>query len=164
MGQWKFVRVTKVSRFLAIVSLVFLLWAGMSFAGLRYNAYDVALHLQKCTQRPVFFEPLIGESVEGRITGNSLATDTLPTCEKDSIVAWQGQRGLSLVWEDSLLVIKRTVLPYPSYVGQGGGHPNDYWTHLKLEIIVRGPTNHEFAREEDLPEDYKYIPMQRKLG
>lgn len=155
---------TKVSRFFVIASVIFFVLAGASLGEPRYNAYDVALHLQKCTQRPVFFEPLIGESVEGRVTGNSLATDSLPTCEKDSIVAWLAQRGLSLVWEDSLLLIKRTVLPYPSYVAQGGGHPNDYWTHLKLEIIVRGPMNHEFAREEDLPEHYKYIPVHRKLS
>jgi hypothetical protein len=164
MGLWKLLRVTKVSRSLATVSLVFLLWAGTSSGEPRYNAYDVALHLQKCTQRPVFFEPLIGTSIEGQITGNSLATDALPPCEKDSIIAWLAQRGLRLVWEDSLLLIRRTPLPYPSYVGQGGGHPHDYWTHLKLKIIVRGPRNHEFAREEGLPEDYKYIPVQRKLG
>jgi tetratricopeptide (TPR) repeat protein len=162
-GLWKPVSVTKVGRFLSIVSVVFLLSVGKSFGEPRYNAYDVSLHLQKCTHRPVFFERQVGTSVEGRITGNTLVTDTLPSCDKDSIVAWLAQRGLSLVWEDSLLLIKRTVLPDPPYIRQVGGHPNDYWTHLKLETVVRGPTNHEFAREEDLPEDYKYIPVQRNL-
>ena len=163
-GLKKPLSVAKVVRFLAFVLVAFFLSAGTSSGEPRYDAYDVALHLQKCTHRLVFFERFIGRSVEGQITGNGLATDTLPPCEKDSIVAWLAQRGLSLVWEDSLLLIKRTVLPDPPYVGQVDGHPNDYWTHLKLETVVRGPTHHEFAREHDLPEDYKYVPVQRNLS
>jgi hypothetical protein len=154
---------TKVVRFLLVASIVFLFFSSALFGAPRYNAYDISLHLQQCTHRPVFFERFIGTNVEG-LTGNSLTSKTLPPCEKDSIVAWLAQLGLSLVWEDSLVLIKRTALPDPPYIRQVGGHPNDYWTQLKLETVVRGPTGREFARDDDLPEDYKYVPVHRSLA
>lgn len=120
-------------------------WMVPLYAAPRYSAYDVALHLQQCTKRPVFFTlPIAGD----------LSSDSLPPCDQTPLTAWLAGRKLTMIWQDSLLLIDRP----------GFHSPNDpgYWTKLALKAQVRKPAQ-LVGNEDDSPDQYKYIPLRRAL-
>src|SRR5258708_39938014 len=67
-----------------------------------HSAYDVALHLQHCTKRPVFFVLSIAEQ---------LTADSLPPCEKGPLDNWLSPRKVKLIWTDSVILLRNIPMP-----------------------------------------------------
>src|ERR1700676_4670181 len=114
----------------------------------RYDAYDVALHLQQCTRRPVFF-------TYHSTTTHPLSGDTLPPCDKDSLAEWLAPRGLKVFWEDSVLLI--------DYSDRYSRNQALYsWTKLMFEVSVRTTAKDEIASQQaDNAEGYKFVAVRR---
>jgi len=74
-----------------------------------HNAYDVALHLQHCTKRPVFFVLSVAEQ---------LTADSLPPCEKGPLDNWLSRRKVKLIWTDSVILLRN--IPVPFYTSAQG--------------------------------------------
>ncbi len=125
-----------------------LLLAGAVHGASRYSAYDLALHLQQCAKRPVFFTLR---------TAGEFSGDTLPPCDKDSLKAWLAERHLKLFWQDSALLIDRPDIY--------SGHDLAYqWTALRLDVLLRRATTNDLPQEPDSTDDYKYVPERRDIS
>jgi hypothetical protein len=121
--------------------------AGRLVAAPTFDAYQVALHLQRCTARPVFFLlPLAAD----------LSSDVLPPCEKDPLTAWLSPRGLKLIWEDDALLIKSAQVFYPVATWQD-------WSDIRLDVTVRNPAESEKRKGTDFDGQYKFVPVRRDL-
>jgi hypothetical protein len=121
-----------------------------------YSTYDVALHLQQCTKRPVFFVLSIAEQ---------LTADSLPPCERGRLEEWLSPRKVKLIWTDSVILLRN--IPVPIYTSAQGNQflaPAERWTDLILKVSVRKPNQNEQRQQDDRPEDYKYFAVRRDLN
>jgi hypothetical protein len=142
--------------FVAILLLFLSLAGAANGQQSNYNAYDVALHLQHCTKRPVFFVLSIAEQ---------LTADSLPPCEKGPLENWLSPRKAKLIWTDSVILLRNIPAPfYTSAQGEVFLAPEERWTNLILKVSVRKPNEDELRQENDSPDDYKYFAVRRELN
>jgi len=121
-----------------------------------HNAYDVALHLQHCTKRPVFFVLSVAEQ---------LTADSLPPCEKGPLDNWLSPRKVKLIWTDSVILLRNIPVPfYTSAQGEPFLAPEERWTNLLLKVSVRKPNQDELRQQNDSPDHYKYFAVRRDLN
>ena len=113
------------------------------FAANAYTANDVALHLQHCLGKPVFFEPDLADR---------LSTDSLPPCEKEPLMSWGASRGMKIVWENDVLLIS-----FGRSQEQLFG--NWAWSRLELSLSVRSRKKNEIPQIDDRPDEYKFITL-----
>jgi len=118
------------------------------FAANAYTANDVALHLQHCLGKPVFFEPDLADR---------LSTDSLPPCEKEPLMSWGASRGMKIVWENDVLLIS-----FGRSQEQLFG--NWAWSRLELSLSVRSRKKNELPQIDDRPDEYKFIPMPQEVA
>jgi hypothetical protein len=71
-------------------------------------------------------------------------------------MAYLAPQGLKLIWEDKVLLIMDARVSYPVATWQD-------WSHVRLDVSPRPPTENERPRGMDFDDDYKFVPVRRTL-